>query len=127
MNIRAAQPRSQLARMTARLGLGLSALLLMGAAYESSTDQPENPAQSESPAQPEIPVQQEETAPSSARASRSPGKGTRENAKETESSRMEKKLDEILANQTAILQRFDAVMEELRIIKVRATLRSGSS
>ena len=39
---------------------------------------------------------------------------------------IEKKLDEILANQQTILQRFDQVMEELRIIKVRATLRSGS-
>ena len=34
---------------------------------------------------------------------------------------IEKKLDQILANQQTILLRFDAVMEELRIIKVRAT------
>ena len=34
------------------------------------------------------------------------------------------KLDEILANQHTILQKFDAIMEELRIIKVRATPRS---
>lgn len=54
-------------------------------------------------------------------------------AKQTESgvssqakNSLEKKLDEILANQKTILQRFDQVMEELRIIKVRATLRSGS-
>ena len=33
---------------------------------------------------------------------------------------------EVLANQATILQRFDAVMEELRIIKVRATIRGGS-
>ena len=39
---------------------------------------------------------------------------------------LEKKLDQILANQETILQRFDQVMEELRIIKVRATLRGGS-
>lgn len=39
---------------------------------------------------------------------------------------LEKKLDQILANQALILQKFDAVMEELRIIKVRATIRSGS-
>lgn len=31
------------------------------------------------------------------------------------------KLDQILANQEAILKRFDDVMEELRIVKVRAT------
>ena len=43
--------------------------------------------------------------------------------------RLEKRLNEVLANQKtmlenqqAILQKFDAVMEELRIIKVRATL-----
>ena len=54
-------------------------------------------------------------------------------AKQTESSvssqakdSIEKKLDQILANQETILRRFDQVMEELRIIKVRATLRSGS-
>ena len=34
---------------------------------------------------------------------------------------IERKLDEILSNQQTILQRFDAVMEELRIIKVRST------
>lgn len=39
---------------------------------------------------------------------------------------IESKLDDILANQQAILQKFDAIMEELRIIKVRATLRAGS-
>ena len=54
-------------------------------------------------------------------------------AKQTESSvssqsknSIEKKLGEILANQETILQRLDQVMEELRIIKVRATLRGGS-
>ncbi|MBI4597225.1 MAG: hypothetical protein HY737_02345 [Candidatus Omnitrophica bacterium] len=43
--------------------------------------------------------------------------------------KLEKKLDEILANQQDILKRFDAVMEELKIIKVRATIaasRGGS-
>ena len=34
------------------------------------------------------------------------------------------RLDEILANQRAILEKFDAVMEELRIIKIRATRRN---
>ncbi len=34
--------------------------------------------------------------------------------------------EQILANQQTMSQRFDAVMEELRIIKVRATIRSGS-
>jgi len=35
------------------------------------------------------------------------------------SANVDQKLDEILANQKAILQKFDAIMEELRIIKVR--------
>lgn len=39
---------------------------------------------------------------------------------------LQRKLDEVLANQASILGRFDAVMEELRIIKVRATIRGGS-
>lgn len=39
---------------------------------------------------------------------------------------LEETLDRILANQEIMLQKFDAVMEELRIIKVRSSLRSGS-
>ena len=35
------------------------------------------------------------------------------------SASVDQKLDDILANQQAILQKFDAIMEELRIIKVR--------
>ena len=34
---------------------------------------------------------------------------------------LEKKLTEVLANQQLMLQKLDAMMEELRIIKVRAT------
>ena len=37
---------------------------------------------------------------------------------------LERKLDQVLANQQAILQKFDAVMEELHIIKIRASLRN---
>ena len=69
----------------------------------------------------------------SAAGSRAASRDVLDGAKQTESSvssqaknSIEKKLDEILANQAAILQRFDQVMEELRIIKVRATLRGGS-
>jgi hypothetical protein len=36
---------------------------------------------------------------------------------------LEKKLDEILAKQETILQKFDTVMEELRIIKVRTSIQ----
>ena len=38
---------------------------------------------------------------------------------------IERKLDQIIQTQSAILQKFDAVMEELRIIKVRATIRGS--
>lgn len=38
-----------------------------------------------------------------------------------EFARLEKRLDEIAATQAQILQKFDMVMEELRIIKIRAT------
>ena len=34
---------------------------------------------------------------------------------------LEKKLDEVLATQQTILQKLDEMMEELRVIKVRAT------
>jgi hypothetical protein len=54
--------------------------------------------------------QEEETAP----ATKSSRPSKTEDA-------LERKLDEVLANQKAILQKFDAVMEELRVIKIRAT------
>lgn len=38
-------------------------------------------------------------------------------------SHLESKLDQVLGNQQTILKKFDEVMDELRIIKVRATLR----
>jgi hypothetical protein len=36
---------------------------------------------------------------------------------------VEEKLDAILANQDLILKRFDAVLEELRVIKIRASMQ----
>ena len=48
------------------------------------------------------------------------GAATKESVK-TDTTAIDKKLDQILANQQTILSRFDAVMEELRIIKVRST------
>jgi len=39
--------------------------------------------------------------------------------------RLEDKLEKVLANQQAILQKFDAIQEELRIIKVRASSRGA--
>ncbi len=38
-----------------------------------------------------------------------------------ETAGLEKKLDEILANQQAMSQQLDAILEELKVIKVRAT------
>ena len=65
------------------------------------------------------------------RTSRAAGATASESA--SDHATVEKKLREILknqeqvlANQATILQKFDAVMEELRIIKVRATIRGGS-
>jgi len=40
---------------------------------------------------------------------------------EMDLARLDKKLNQIIATQETILQRFDAVMEELRIIKIRST------
>ena len=53
----------------------------------------------------------------SAQSAKQPTQSDR--ARET---RIEQKLDQILSNQQTILQRFDQVMEELRIVKVRATM-----
>ena len=39
----------------------------------------------------------------------------------SDSRALEKKLDEVLATQQTILKKLDEVMEELRIVKVRAT------
>ena len=54
-----------------------------------------------------------------ARRSRAPSAGAAVSG--TEFARLEKRLDEIAATQTQILQKFDMVMEELRIIKIRTT------
>ena len=65
----------------------------------------------------------------SSRSSRPPSRAsaTKQAGGETsDTAHLEAKLDEILATQQAILSKFDAIMEELRIIKVRSTLRSGS-
>ena len=40
---------------------------------------------------------------------------------ETANMKIDRKLDQILSNQNEILKRFDLIMEELRVIKVRAT------
>lgn len=55
------------------------------------------------------------------RTSQSKASGSTEASVQGES-KLAAKLDQVLANQDTILQRFDDVMEELRIIKVRATL-----
>ena len=67
----------------------------------------------------------EEASSKSSRRSRA--SATKEAGGETsDTAHLEAKLDEILATQQTILSKFDAIMEELRIIKVRATLRGGS-
>lgn len=42
---------------------------------------------------------------------------------EVDTKKLEAKLDRILDNQERMFQRFDEVMEELKIVKIRATLR----
>ena len=57
------------------------------------------------------------------------GQGSATNSSKADAKKsggVDKKLDEILANQETIFKRFDQVMEELRIIKIRATSRGSS-
>ena len=44
-------------------------------------------------------------------------------APKTDSLALERKLDDVLAGQQAILKRLDEVMEELKIVKIRASVR----
>lgn len=60
----------------------------------------------------------EQGAPAATTSSR---RGTSSTNKDSSTAKLEKKLDQILANQEQILKRFDDVMEELRIVKIRAT------
>lgn len=64
---------------------------------------------------------------SSSKSSRSPRAAStaKTQGEGGELARLEEKLDEIIANQQTILGKFDAIMEELRIIKVRATLHGS--
>lgn len=50
------------------------------------------------------------------------GRSTRTSATGREA-RIEEKLDQILANQDRLFAKLDEVMEELKIVKIRATLR----
>lgn len=61
--------------------------------------------------------------PSGAKSAKPATSSSRSKEKDAQ---IEQKLDQILANQQAILQKFDAMMEELRIIKVRTTINRGS-
>ena len=60
------------------------------------------------------------TASRSADTSRSSRAASSDSGREA---RIEAKLDQILANQEQILAKLDAVMEELKIVKIRATVR----
>jgi len=57
-------------------------------------------------------------------ARRSRATPARTAASGAEFAQLDKRLDEIAATQTQILQKFDAVMEELRIIKIRALINN---
>ena len=60
-----------------------------------------------------------------ARAASSKNTATESDVNSKDLARIEEKLDQVLANQQTILQKFDEVMEELRIVKVRATMTRG--
>ncbi len=73
---------------------------------------------------------EEEAIPSrSSRASQTTADRSADTSRSTRASetsgpaRIEAKLDQILANQDRILARLDEVMEELKIVKIRATVR----
>ena len=58
-----------------------------------------------------------------ARSSRRSAGDGGETSAQADTATLEAKLDQILQNQEQIFQRFDQVMEELRIVKIRATLQ----
>jgi len=59
---------------------------------------------------------------SASRSSRSSRAGTKPSADQrSDLVRLDEKLDRLLAQQEQILQKFEGIMEELRIIKVRST------
>ena len=62
-----------------------------------------------------------ETTDSSTTTDSSPGAGT----SQVDARKLEAQLDQVLASQEQVLQRFDGILEELRIIKVRSSSRSA--
>ena len=73
---------------------------------------------------------EEEAVPTrSSRATQPAGGRSSETARSTRTSetggaaRIEAKIDQVLANQERILARLDEVMEELKVVKIRATVR----
>ena len=64
----------------------------------------------------------EEEAASGSRPRRTSRSSAGKSASKLDERRIDQKLDEIIENQQKILKRFDEVMEELRIVKIRATL-----
>ena len=68
----------------------------------------------------EVPTQSSSTR---AATSRSADTSRSTRASDTGEARIEAKLDQILANQDQILAKLDQVMEELKIVKIRATVR----
>jgi hypothetical protein len=59
---------------------------------------------------------------SAANANENTSRSTR-TSQEGREARVEAKLDQVLANQETILARLDQMMEELKVIKIRATVR----
>ena len=58
-------------------------------------------------------------------SSREPSASAASSSSAASTAKLEKKLDQVLANEQEILKRFDQVMEELRIIKVRSSIAAS--
>ena len=110
------------------MGIGIALLALAGAGAGADDDEtavppePRRPGQSSEemmrrPNQPRVP-QPEPVVTSTTDADRAshPSSGS-------DTAQLEQKLNDILEHQTQILQRLDQVMEELRVVKIRATIR----
>ena len=98
-----------------RIGGGLLLLAIMGIAVWPATVSAEDEASDRS-------TRSSTTTAGPATRSAKPAATASSN---NPNAKLEAKLDQILANQEQIFRRFDEVMEELRIVKVRATLRGS--
>ena len=126
-------------RKVGRMLLGLVCVLSAGAAsafaaenaatgsdQDDQSEQPVSEVTGETPLRQEAPPEPVVTTatPSTRTRSSTPARASRPTtATATENAKLEQKLNDILQHQQDILTRLDQVMEELRIVKIRATIR----